>query len=231
MATPEGKHNCFLLNFFKGATETSSEQPTPNEPESLEATGSAQGSEPVDSSSATLGDVDNVGNAGDGDQVISEKPEEPEEPENLPEELLADPVAFMAQLPTKYDEQWEALSSVESLFDDEAIQEKTFVDARDAQRKELTELDVIAAGRAAFAENDQADRFADTFSYSGLQGMEENNLTSARLAEQPWSDDYWAMYLGMLGHRYADVNFPKSKDWKVNISIAMTQHSHKNPDT
>ncbi|WP_446008568.1 hypothetical protein [Candidatus Electrothrix sp.] len=217
MATPEGKHNCFLLNFFKGATETSSEQPTPNEPEPLEATettDSAQGSEPEDSSSDTLDDVDNVGNAGDGDQVISEKSEKPE---NLPEELLADPVAFMEKLPVKYDEQGQVLNAVQSLFDDEAIQEMTFVDARDAHRKELTELDVIAAGRAAFAENDQADRFTDTFSYSGLQGMEENNLTSARLAEQPWSDDYWAMYLGMLGHRYADAGFPKSLDWKVNF--------------
>lgn len=202
MATPEGKHNCFLLNFFKGTTDSESS------------------SKP----SGLAGSTDATGASSD-DTKNGLQPEETQSTGDLemPEELLTDPVAFMAKLPIKYDEQGEALSSVESLFDDKAIQEKSFVDARDAKRKELTELDVIAAGRAAFAENDQADGFTDTFSYSGLQGMEENGLTSARLAEQPWSDDYWAMYLGMLGHRYADPGFPHSRDWKVNFDYIQSK--------
>ncbi|MCI5133311.1 MAG: hypothetical protein D3904_17805, partial [Candidatus Electrothrix sp. EH2] len=124
--------------------------------------------------------------------------------------------AFMDKLPVKYDEQGEPVDSVKSLFTEDAIREKDFVDARDEKRQELTELDVIAAGRAAFAENDQADGFVDTFSYSGLQGIEENGLMKARLEAQPWSDDYWAIYLGMLGKRYADSRFPHSRDWKAN---------------
>jgi hypothetical protein len=200
MATPEGKHNCFLFNFLKGSAETSSEPSTSEE--SLESATSGSESEPMDNSHDASPDVP------DGDQAMSE---------NLPEDLLTDPVAFMEKLPAKYDEQGNLVDSVPTVFNEEAIQEKVFVDARDAKRKELTELDVIAAGRAAFAENDQADGFADTFSCSGLQGMEEKGLTSARLAEQPWSDDYWAIYLGMLGHRYADSRFPKSWDWKVNF--------------
>ncbi|MCI5138397.1 MAG: hypothetical protein D3922_08265, partial [Candidatus Electrothrix sp. AR1] len=108
------------------------------------------------------------------------------------EELQADPIAFMGKLPVKYDEQGEQISSEASasLFDDEAIGEKVFVDARDVKRQEINDLDAIAAGRAAFAENDQADGFVDTFSYSGLRVMEDNGLMSARLEEQPWSDDY-----------------------------------------
>ncbi len=203
MATPVGKHNCFLFNLFKGAAETSSEPSTPDEP--LEETGPGADPEPVGSSNDASTDVPN-GN------------------KEMPEELLADPIAFMEKLPAKYDEQGNLIDSVPSVFNEEAIQEKAFVDARDKKRQELTELDVIAAGRAAFAENDQADGFADTFPYSGLQGMEENGLTSARLPEQPWSDDYWAIYLGMLGQRYADARFPKTQDWKVNFD-----YIQKNP--
>jgi hypothetical protein len=47
--------------------------------------------------------------------------------------------------------------------------------------------------------------------------MEDNDLMSARLEEQPWSDDYWAIYLGMLGHRYADPRFPGARNWKDNF--------------
>ncbi len=205
MATPVEKHNCFLFNLFKGAAETSTEASTPDEP--LETAGSGPGVEP---------EPKPVGSSNDAstDDVSTDVPNGNKE---MPEELLTDPVAFMGKLPAKYDEQGELLSSVQSAFNEEAIQEKAFVDARDAKRQELTELDVIAAGRTAFAENDQADGFTDIFPYSGLRGMEDNNLTSARLPEQPWSDDYWAIYLGMLGHRYADSRFPGSGDWKENF--------------
>lgn len=201
MAAPGEKHNCFLLNFFKGSAET-----PPSEPKS-DTDGSAQVS------------------TGSG----QEKPEQsPNVSDNTPQpneekasrglELIqADPVAFMSTLPEKYDEQGELLTTSESLFDKEAIEEKTFVDARDEKRQKLTELDIVAAGRAAFAENDQADGFVDTFPYSGLQGMEANGLMNARLEVQPWSDDYWAIYLGMLGKRYADSRFPRSRDWKANF--------------
>jgi hypothetical protein len=230
MATSKGKHNCFLLNFFKGTTDTSSEPDSPAEQSATAESdaGSGQTDSGNDISGSDTSGSDISGNETSGNVGNSQQPGEEQgsnEQDILEElkELQADPVAFMEKLPAKYDEQGEVLNSVQSLFDDEAIQEKTFVDARDAKRKELTELDVIAAGRAAFAENDQADGFADTFSYSGLQGMEENNLMSARLAEQPWSDDYWAMYLGILGHRYADAGFPNSRDWKVNFDYIQSR--------
>ncbi|MFM7507787.1 MAG: 7TM diverse intracellular signaling domain-containing protein, partial [Rubrivivax sp.] len=42
------------------------------------------------------------------------------------------------------------------------------------------------------------------------------SLTEATLAESPWSDDYWAIYLGQLGKRYADPSFPRAHDWQKN---------------
>ncbi|MCI5191078.1 MAG: hypothetical protein D3905_15085, partial [Candidatus Electrothrix sp. AS4_5] len=218
MATPEGKHNCFLLNILKGFLG----KPAP------EAEQGAKGTSQDAAHSSTHPSVETSGTPGTPDTAETADKAETAESGSQPsneqgeqenkglEELKADPVAFMDKLPVKYDEQGEPLDAVQSLFDEKAIQEKTFVDARDSKRQEVTELETIAAGRAAFAENDQADGFTDTFPYSGLQGMEDNGLMRARLPEQPWSDDYWAIYLGMLGKRYADYRFPQSQNWKVN---------------
>lgn len=222
MAAPEKKHNCFLLNIFKGSSDPAD---TVNPVDSSSASGA---SEPNRSNEAAASvdagqeqgkkssNTEEIREASDIGEPISAEQEEQERIDAGLEELWTDPVAFMDKLPVKYDEQGEPVDSAKSLFTEDAVREKDFVDARDEKRQELTELDVIAAGRAAFAENDQAEGFVDTFSYSGLQGMEENGLMKARLEIQPWSDDYWAIYLGMLGKRYADSQFPHSRDWKAN---------------
>ncbi|CAK8717727.1 Transglutaminase elicitor [Candidatus Electrothrix gigas] len=216
MATPEGKHNCFLLNLLKSflgkpapeAGEASQDAVDPSAHPSAETSGPPGTPDTAETAETTE-------TAESSSQPSNEQGEQ--ENKGL-EELKADPVAFMDKLPVKYDEQGEPLDAdaVQSLFDEKAIQEKAFVDARDTKRQEITELEAVAAGRAAFAENDQADGFTDTFPYSGLQGMEDNGLMRARLPEQPWSDDYWAIYLGILGKRYADYRFPNSQNWKVN---------------
>ncbi|MCI5126561.1 MAG: hypothetical protein D3925_19310, partial [Candidatus Electrothrix sp. AR5] len=131
------------------------------------------------------------------------------------QEFHENPVEFMNRIPPKYN--GEALdSSGASMFDQAGIEQNTHVDARDRLRRQVTERDEIAVGRAAFADNDEADGFVDELRFSGLQSMEENGLMQAALEESPWSDDYWALYLGSLGHRYADPHFPGSADWKKN---------------
>ncbi|WPD22925.1 MAG: hypothetical protein SD837_22425 [Candidatus Electrothrix scaldis] len=218
MATPEGKHNCFLLNLFKGTPDASS-KPEPTEPSGNSEASASEGPVPAGSEQDT--------SANSSEASSSVPPAEELMDDKGLEALQADPVAFMAQLPAKYDEQGEPLSSESSLFNEEAIREKSFIDARDGKRQNITELDVVAAGRAAFAENDQADGFVDTFSYSGLQSMEDNGLMNARLDVQPWSDDYWAIYLGMLGHRYADSHFPRSGDWKENFDYIQSNPAQR----
>lgn len=49
-----------------------------------------------------------------------------------------------------------------------------------------------------------------------LAAMDEARLRSAELAVVPWSDDYWPVYLGGLGQRYADPRFPLATDWSKN---------------
>ena len=131
------------------------------------------------------------------------------------QEFHENPAEFMNRIPPKYD--GETLdSSGGSMFNQAGIEQNAHVEARDALRQQVTERDEIAVGRAAFADNDEADGFVDELRFSGLQSMEENGLMRARLEKSPWSDDYWALYLGSLGHRYADSAFPASADWKEN---------------
>lgn len=127
------------------------------------------------------------------------------------------PVEFMNQLPSKYDREGKQKVTGKTLFDKATVDSKDYIQTRDVLRQQLTRLDEIAPGREAFAENDQADGFVDTYRYSGLQSMEANNLMRSMLDESPWSDDYWAIYLGVLGKRYADPQFPASEDWKKNF--------------
>jgi hypothetical protein len=131
------------------------------------------------------------------------------------QEFHENPVEFMNRIPPKYDGE-EPDSSGASMFDREDVEQHAHVEARDALRRQVTERDEVAVGRAAFADNDEADGFVDELRFSGLQSMEDNNLMQARLKESPWSDDYWALYLGCLGKRYADPDFPASGDWKRN---------------
>lgn len=131
------------------------------------------------------------------------------------QEFHEHPVEFMNRIPPKYDGETLDASGA-SIFDQAGIEQHAHVEARDRLRRQVTERDEIAVGRAAFADNDEADGFVDELRFSGLQSMEENGLMQAGLKESPWSDDYWALYLGCLGKRYADPHFPGSGDWKKN---------------
>jgi hypothetical protein len=124
---------------------------------------------------------------------------------------------FMARLPAKEVEQ-EGNEGGVPLFSPTALEQQDYVLARDTLRHQATDLDKIVAGRAAFAANDQADRLVDTYRYTGLKGMEDQGLMEARLSSSPWSDDYWAIYLGQLGKRYADPGFPNATDWQSNYN-------------
>jgi hypothetical protein len=128
------------------------------------------------------------------------------------------PAAFMNRRPVKQEEPAAAACGSSPIFDQAAIDRHDYVEARDLLRKHAADsgrLDEQA--KALFLDNDRAENLTDTFSHSGMRSMEDNGLMSARLPEQPWSDDYWGIYLGVLGKRYADPGFPRSFDWKENF--------------
>ena len=129
-----------------------------------------------------------------------------------------DSVSFMNQLPEKRDVDGQVVSG-ETLFSESDVSSNDFISIRDGFRGAL------AAGqddstRASFKSDDLAQNVVDTFTYSQLEDMEAAGLMEAELSESPWSDDYWAMYSGILGKRYADPEFPLTKDpsnqdWKA----------------
>lgn len=125
------------------------------------------------------------------------------------------PVAFMNEKPTKYDANGHPVAGV-SLFSASTIANRRFVEARDIARQRALVAGSHGTARAAAASNDNAANLVDALRYNKLQDMENARLKQAKLAESPWSDDYWALYKGELGARYADPNFPNSENWQKN---------------
>ena len=57
-----------------------------------------------------------------------------------------------------------------------------------------------------------------------------HSIRSASLPESAWSsDDYWAIYAGVIAKRYTDPNFPSSEDWKVLTDYVRSKQP-SNPD-
>lgn len=125
------------------------------------------------------------------------------------------PVAFMNEKPTKYDANGNPVAGV-TLFGATTIANRRFVEARDLARQRALALNSQGTARAAAAANDKAANLVDALRYTKLQEMETAKLKQAKLAETPWSDDYWGLYKGELGARYADPNFPSSDNWQKN---------------
>jgi hypothetical protein len=125
------------------------------------------------------------------------------------------PVAFMNRRPAKQEEQ---AGTGAPLFSQAALARHDEIAARDLLRQHAANSGKLDEGaRALFLDNDRADQLTDTFSHTGLQSMENSSLMTAQLEVSPWSDDYWGLYLGVLGKRYADPGFPRASDWKANF--------------
>ncbi len=76
----------------------------------------------------------------------------------------------------------------------------------------------VIAGRAPARE--KASEFLDIQEFKGktpvykLDEMEKLGLREAALDETPWSDTYWPIYQGVLGSRYATIQFSGATTWK-----------------
>ncbi|MEZ4471831.1 MAG: hypothetical protein R3F60_13780 [bacterium] len=134
----------------------------------------------------------------------------------------ADPRAFMKQRPQKWDEAGNPAPE-QSAFSPVDIERKRFIAGGDDVRRSIfavedgvvVALEDVLPGRAPFESNDRAENLVDTLSHRTLEAMDAAGLKAARLAENPWSDDYWAICTGQLGKRYADRNFPTSLEWEA----------------
>ena len=125
-----------------------------------------------------------------------------------------DPKAFMNRPLPKTDAAGNPVEGA-TLFSQADIDSLEYIEARDTQRLHILQPGEVST-RAAIASNDKPANLVDALTYNKLSDMESAKLLKATLAESPWSDDYWGIYKGILGARYADASFPKSSDWKKN---------------
>lgn len=126
-----------------------------------------------------------------------------------------DPVNAMTRHPEKVVKQNERAFGTAFSVDD--INAKHYVDSRKNQRDALIKtIDSETGDQALFQAHDNAADLVDDFIYNNLQSMADDHLTMAKIAENPWSDDYWAVYQGILGNRYNDPNNPASLHWHEN---------------
>ena len=95
--------------------------------------------------------------------------------------------------------------------------ERDPIRAKAALRRSFLEIE----GRGPIGTSDRAENLVDngTALIRTPEEMERQGLTQARLAESPWSDDYWPIYKGILGARYADSKFPGSENWQENLNF------------
>ncbi|HEX3480039.1 MAG TPA: hypothetical protein VHT91_33700 [Kofleriaceae bacterium] len=137
-----------------------------------------------------------------------------------------DPAREMGRLPEKRDATGALVQRPFTAFSESDLDDGDFVLHRDTVRKSLStvvdgiyiSLEDSIPGRAVIEAGDRPENLVDILKYVDLGEMDKAGLRKVRLAHesQPWSDDYWAIYLGCLGKRYADPKFPRSKNWLHN---------------
>ncbi len=214
MSTPPKKHNCPILDLFKGCGYSSSKPEQPS-------CGCGHGHDHGHAHSheeATAPPADSQSAAGDAGQLGAEQA--------LRADLEAfdkNPAEFMDRLPLKRTEQKGATAAALPIFSAEAIEKKAYVGARDELRTLFDNDEEQRATRAAFMANDQARNLVDSYVHTSPQSMQASGLMQARLSTTPWSDDYWGLYLGCLGKRYTDPGFPHSEDWLENYNYVQSR--------
>lgn len=129
----------------------------------------------------------------------------------------------MNSIPQKFQKNGDVINTPHSAFSQQDIESKHYVKARDGIRSDIQNMEEILEERAAYQPNDMPENLVDTFEHDTLEAIEAGGLMSSTLDIQPWSDDYWAIYNGILGNRYADPSYPSSSDWQENFDY-VRQH-------
>lgn len=108
-------------------------------------------------------------------------------------------------------------------FLDGQIESKDFVQAKDQLRQSFCKeyhgskicLDELE-GRSKIEANDRAALLVENGNrlISNLGEMDQAELHKKAVPVQPWSDDYWPIYAGVLGKRYADSERIYTSNWQ-----------------
>lgn len=110
-------------------------------------------------------------------------------------------------------------------FQEAHVQDGEFIEAKDLYRGRIANGLFQEEGRAPIESNDRPENLIDSpyNMISTLDQIQARNLLQATLPETPWSDDYWAIYKGVLGYRYADWEMPSGQDWLEYFTASFRQ--------
>jgi hypothetical protein len=125
-----------------------------------------------------------------------------------------DPRAALVRRPPKRDRDGHQRDR-DTLFAPGDLQRGRHIEARRHIRGHLTGSDRVQTS------GDLVD-----LEHHNFAAMDAARLRSAELAVAPWSDDYWPVYLGGLGQRYADPRFPLAADWSRNHAYVKAHPVH-----
>lgn len=96
-------------------------------------------------------------------------------------------------------------------FDHESISNQSFISAKKHMRKSIISL---KRNKSAYRPNDKVEALVDTRNIiRSLDQMHNEKLLEGKVATLPWSDDYWPIYKGVLGARYANDEFDYLGQW------------------
>ena len=146
--------------------------------------------------------------------------------EQFLQEFHQNPSRVMNQLPFKESSYSKSLPFQVIPSEAVAQQGNAFIEEKDALRTSICRLEqgqTICAtevqGKAGFNDNDLTENLVDNGEHHirKLSLMDEQNLQKARLEEQPWSDDYWAIKRGILSSRYADPDREEEENWQESF--------------
>ncbi|MCO4792777.1 MAG: hypothetical protein KC493_03635 [Bacteriovoracaceae bacterium] len=91
-------------------------------------------------------------------------------------------------------------------------QNEDYVEQKNSWKKKLLFSGVLKAG---IEENERVQDFIPSSNIiKNIFKMDDLQLNQGKVLEGPWSDDYWPIYKGILGSRYADNMFAYKDDWQ-----------------
>lgn len=145
-------------------------------------------------------------------------------------EFHQDPRSVMDRLPEVRDGRARKIRLASVLTTEQRVQLESLMDERDRVRMGMyavregvqipvPQRDEVGSGWGPQADYGMEDRAEDLVDLPASQMIRKLSAmpTRGELERKPWSDSYWPIYMGVLGQRYADSEFPFSMDWKTNF--------------
>lgn len=95
------------------------------------------------------------------------------------------------------------------------IENNNFITSKVNLRDNITSQNYNKSSLDTPLDNDLAQNLVDNeILETNIYSIHEKNLTTSEVDKVPWTDDYWPIYKGILGNRYAIEEFDEIDQWE-----------------